>query len=106
MITHSGLRLKRSRRYSLDIGSNSLEIGALGDREALQVAARAVEVEFDRTQADPGAATVDARAAGFDALSAEIARWMLPPKSMRSGPSSSRSAPPERGSHRFPLARR
>jgi hypothetical protein len=53
MITDSGLRLKRSRRYSLDIGSNSLEIGALGDREALQVAARAVEVEFDRTQARP-----------------------------------------------------
>ena len=44
-----------------------LEVGALGDRQTLQVAAQAVEAELDRTQAHPIAAALDARA-GFDAL--------------------------------------
>jgi hypothetical protein len=48
--------------------SHPLEIGAFGDRQALEVAAQAVEAELDRTQAHPVAAAIDARAAGFDAL--------------------------------------
>jgi hypothetical protein len=44
-----------------------IEVGALGDRQTLQVAAQAVEAELDRTQAHPIAAAIDARA-GFDAL--------------------------------------
>ena len=51
------------------IHSHPLEIGALGDREALEVTAQAVEAELDRTQAHPVAAAIDARAAGFDAVS-------------------------------------
>src|SRR5438876_6374468 len=52
----------RSRRL------NPLEIGAFGDGEGLEVAAKAVEAELDRTQAHPVAAAIDARAAGLDAL--------------------------------------
>ena len=47
---------------------NPLEIGAFRDREALEVAAQAVEAELDRTQAHPVATAIDARAARFDAL--------------------------------------
>ena len=39
---------------------NPLEIGALGDREALKVAAQAVEAELDGAEAHPVAAAVDA----------------------------------------------
>jgi hypothetical protein len=47
---------------------NPLEIGAFGDGEALEVAAQAVEAEFDGAEPDPVAAAIDARAAGFDTL--------------------------------------
>jgi hypothetical protein len=47
---------------------NPLEIGALGDGEALQVAVQAIEAEFDGAEANPVAAAMDARAARFDAL--------------------------------------
>jgi hypothetical protein len=49
-------------------GSHPLEIGALGDREAVEVAAQAVEAELDGAQADPVAAAINARAAGFDSV--------------------------------------
>ena len=49
--------------------SHPLEIGALGDREALQVAAQAVEAELDGTEAHPVAAAIDPRAARFDPVS-------------------------------------
>jgi hypothetical protein len=55
----------------------------------LEVAAQAVEAELDRAEAHPVAAAMDARAAGFDPSAAAIARYRLPPKSMRSGPSTS-----------------
>jgi hypothetical protein len=45
-----------------EVGSSPLEIGALGDRKALQVAAQTVEAEFDGTQPYPVAAAIDARA--------------------------------------------
>src|ERR1700730_11384035 len=41
------------------------EIGALGDREALEIAAQAVEAELDGAEAHPVATAVNARAAGF-----------------------------------------
>jgi hypothetical protein len=50
------------------VAPNPLEIGALGDREALEVAAQAVEAELDRTQADPVAAAINPRATGLDPL--------------------------------------
>ena len=42
--------------------SHPLEIGALGDREAAQVAAQAVEAELDGAEAYPVASAIDARA--------------------------------------------
>jgi hypothetical protein len=42
------------------------KIGALGDRQALQVAAQAVEAELHGAEADPVAPAIDARAAGVD----------------------------------------
>src|SRR5207245_8064746 len=43
--------------------SGALEIDALGDREAVKVAAQAVEPQFDRAEAHPFAPAEDARAA-------------------------------------------
>ena len=45
--------------------SHPLEIGALGDRQTLEVAAQAVAAELDRAEAHPVAAAIDARATGF-----------------------------------------
>src|SRR5215472_17710552 len=45
--------------------SHPFEIGVFGDRQALQIAAQAVEAELDRTEPQPVAAAIDARAAGF-----------------------------------------
>src|SRR5436190_2489763 len=44
--------------------SHPLEIGALGDRQALQIAAQAVEAQLDGAEAHPVASAIDARAAG------------------------------------------
>jgi hypothetical protein len=45
-----------------------LEIGAFGDREALQIAAQAVKAEFDGSEAHPVAAAINARATGLGAF--------------------------------------
>src|ERR1700736_1533493 len=55
-------------RNGVEARSYPLEVGALGHRQGLEVAAQAVEAELDGTQAHPGAAAIDARAAGLDAL--------------------------------------
>ena len=49
-------------------GLHPLEIGALGDWEGLEVAAQAVEAEFDGAEPRPVAAAIDARTAGFDPI--------------------------------------
>jgi hypothetical protein len=55
-------------RTDQDTKLHPLEIGALGDGEALEVAAQAVEAELDDIEARPVAAAIDTRAAGSDAL--------------------------------------
>jgi hypothetical protein len=47
--TRSGM----SSSNPADSGLHPLEIGALGNREALQIAAQAIEAELDRTQSRP-----------------------------------------------------
>jgi hypothetical protein len=46
-------RASSSLRLVMAAGSHALEIGALGDRQALQVAAQAVEAEIDGAEAHP-----------------------------------------------------
>src|SRR5688572_28197022 len=43
--------------------SGALEIDALGDGQAIEMAAQALEAEFDSTEPDPFAAAEDARSA-------------------------------------------
>jgi hypothetical protein len=45
-----------------------IEIGALGDGEALEVTTQTVETELDGAEADPVATAIDARAARFRPL--------------------------------------
>src|SRR5271170_8237650 len=59
--------MKRSPIHAV-VRSHAFEIGAFGDREALEVAAQAVEAELDGAEADPLAAAIDARAARLDPL--------------------------------------
>jgi hypothetical protein len=54
----------------------------------LQVAAQAVEAELDRAEPHPVAPAIDAGAARFHTLLHGDREIDLPPKSMRSGPSS------------------
>src|SRR6266850_8618767 len=54
-----------ARHTVVNARSNPFEVGALGDREALEVAAQAVEAELDGAEAHPVATAVNARAAGF-----------------------------------------
>src|SRR5579875_1415319 len=50
------------------LGFVPLEIGALADRQAFQIAAQAIKAKLDRSQAHPFAPAIDARPARGDPL--------------------------------------
>jgi hypothetical protein len=57
----------RNNPIAFALLATPLEVGALGDWEALQVAAKAVEAELDGAEAYPVASAIDARARRRDA---------------------------------------
>src|SRR5258708_40359659 len=88
--------------------SHPLEIGALRDGEALEVAAQAVEAELDRAEAHPVAAAIDARAAGLAPLFGRAremdaaaknhpGRAVTDPRHNRQPPARARPPPPAGG---------